>query len=95
MRSLLAVVIFGACTHHQPPAPSNVARAVIADPEEVVIDPDSAELRSKRRYWKKVARAYMSQVPGPVCICESVPSLTYDTPTGPQTTYMTTCSTYH
>ena len=90
----MSLVVFGACTAHRPPAPSNVARELVVEPA-IAIDPDSAELRSKRRYWKQVSRAYMSQVPGPVCICENVPALTYDTPAGPQTAYMTMCSTYH
>ena len=61
---------------------------------EITIDPDTEVMRDKQSYWRKWGRAYMSQVPGPVCICEQKPSWIIDTPTGPQTTYMTVCSTY-
>jgi hypothetical protein len=94
MRCLLAVVVFGACSAARPPPPRNVA-PVVVDVPVMTIDPDSDGLRDKRRYWKKVSRAYMSQVPGPVCICEQKPAFIIDTPSGPQTTYMTTCSTYY
>ncbi len=95
MRWLLVVIVLGACAPALRRPPANIAVVSAAEPvPEVVIDPDSENLRDKRSYWKKWSRAYMSQVPGPVCICESKPSFTYDSPTGPKTSYMTTCSTY-
>ncbi len=79
------------CHATRPVSPANVA---VPEVVAITIDPDTEALRDKHAYWRKWSRAYMSQVPGPVCICEQKPSFIVDTPTGPQTTYMTVCSTY-
>jgi len=94
MRWLPAVVVFGACAPAIRAPPSNlpVAEPVIAEPA-IRIDPDSEGLHDKRAYWHRWGRAYVSQVPGPVCVCEYRPSLTWDTPAGTQTSYLAVCST--
>ncbi len=89
---LLLVLLVG-CHAARPVAPANVTVTVL-EVAAVTIDPDSSDLRDKQRYWRKWSRAYMSKVPGPICLCEQIPSFVIDTPTGPQPTYMTSCSTY-
>lgn len=98
MRSLLAVIVFGACARTVPATPPrNVAYPAITDEpdvDEVVIDPDSKELQAKRSYWRRSSRAYMSQIPGAVTVCTFQPTLVMETPRGPQTYYVTICSDY-
>lgn len=91
MRSLLAVVVFGACAAKPPPVIANVGHVAVID--DVVIDPSSDAYQAKRSYWKKWGRAYMSQIPGPVSICERRPQV-WIVDGVEQVTYLTQCSTY-